>query len=36
VLKEEAIINEEVRISDFAYQVFKELREMDGIEDKHI
>ena len=30
------IINEEVRISDFAYQVFQDLRELDGIEDKHI
>lgn len=30
------IINEEIRVSDFAYSKFQELRQMDGIEDEHI
>lgn len=33
---QEQIINEEVRISDFAFSKFKELREMDGIDDRQI
>ena len=33
---QEQVINEEVRISDFAYSKFQEIREMDGIQDKHI
>ena len=30
------IINERVTISDFAYQVFRDLREQDGIDDATI
>ena len=33
---EETIINEEVKISDFAYSKFLELRHLDGITDKDI
>ena len=32
----ETIINEEVKISDFAYSKFLELRHLDGITDKDI
>ena len=33
---EETIINEEIKISDFAYSKFLELRHQDGITDKDI
>lgn len=33
---EEQVINEQVTIQDFGYSKFKELREMDGIDEKQI
>ena len=33
---EQQIINEDVKISDFAYSIFQELRELDGISHKEI
>lgn len=33
---QEQVINEEVRISDFAFSKFQELREIDGIDDQMI
>ena len=33
---QEQIINEEVRISDFAFTIFEELREIDGIDNAQI
>ena len=32
----ETIINEEVKISDFAYTKFQEIRQLDGISDDEI
>ena len=33
---QEQIINEEVKISDFAFTIFEELRELDGITNETI
>jgi hypothetical protein len=30
------VINEEVRISDFAYSIFQQIRELDGIDHEQI